>query len=714
MGKLTRKEKVEKCLKELTLSHFNAEKSKGFQTDEIAKILELNRSNVSKELNQLIQEEKIIKLKGKPVYYLHKESIENMYNVSIQTMIFDSIDDIFNFNQKKNKDDIFQLIGSEGSLKASIERAKAAVIYPPKGLSTLIIGPTGVGKSMFAEYMYKYGVKVGQFEPKAPFIVFNCADYSENQSLLLSQLFGYVKGAFTGADKDKEGLVDSSNNGILFLDEVHRLSAEGQEMLFLLMDKGVYRRLGEVKATHKSNVMIIAATTENPETVMLETFLRRIPVVIKLPTLKQRPLLERMELICHFFNMESVRVHKKVLVSKEVIKAFLFYECSGNIGQLKSDIQLICARAFLDCMTYNKEAVEVKLSLLSGNVQEGLYNMDSRGKLVHEVQLLGRDSIEFYPDSEYHLENQNLIMNQKYNLNFYNMIQTTWEKLKKDGKSDSEIRKYIDRDIQKYSFNLMNIFLYNNDTNTAYEKIITQNIEYIVRNNLLMYDEWNQKSDVEKLVKAITLHIQNILERIRSGNIAIHPQADELIKERAFESEVSKRILDQVSQLYQVEIPKDELVYLASFLYLTNKERQCQYVGILVIMHGKSTASSMVSVANKLLGTEHAVAIDMDLDDRVQDVMMKAIDIAPSLDMGKGILLLTDMGSILTFAKVISDAVGISVKAMDMVSTPVLIEATRYSLNPDMTLDSLYEHLKKRINCFDESKENKKVIDDKH
>ena len=76
-----------------------------------------------------------------------------MYNVSIQTMIFDSIDDIFNFNQKKNKDDIFQLIGSEGSLKASIERAKAAVIYPPKGLSTLIIGPTGVGKSMFAEYM---------------------------------------------------------------------------------------------------------------------------------------------------------------------------------------------------------------------------------------------------------------------------------------------------------------------------------------------------------------------------------------------------------------------------------------------------------------------------------------------------------------------------------------------------------------------------------
>ncbi len=56
--------------------------------------------------------------------------------------------------------------------------------------------------------------------------------------------FWICKGAFTGADKDKYGIVHEANNGILFLDEVHRLSAEGQEMLFLLMDKGIYRRLG--------------------------------------------------------------------------------------------------------------------------------------------------------------------------------------------------------------------------------------------------------------------------------------------------------------------------------------------------------------------------------------------------------------------------------------------------------------------------------------
>ena len=66
-------------------------------------------------------------------------------------------------------------------------------------------------------------------------------------------MFGHVKGAFTGADTDKIGLVEKANGGILFLDEVHRLPPDGQEMLFYLMDKGEYNRLGD-GSKRKSNV----------------------------------------------------------------------------------------------------------------------------------------------------------------------------------------------------------------------------------------------------------------------------------------------------------------------------------------------------------------------------------------------------------------------------------------------------------------------------
>lgn len=110
------------------------------------------------------------------------------------------------------------IIGADGSLKTQIQQAKAAVLYPPHGLHTLIIVPSGVGKSILAEAMYRFAVESGKLPKNAPFVVFNCADYAENPQLLLSQLFGHVKEAYTGADSPKEGLVEKANNGILFLD----------------------------------------------------------------------------------------------------------------------------------------------------------------------------------------------------------------------------------------------------------------------------------------------------------------------------------------------------------------------------------------------------------------------------------------------------------------------------------------------------------------
>ena len=138
------------------------------------------------------------------------------------------------------------MIGWDKSLRVKVEQAKAAVLYPPHGLHTLIVGMTGVGKSEMAEAMYKYALQVKKLKAQQfPFVVFNCADYAENPQLLLAQLFGYKKGAFTGADTDRDGLVAKADGGILFLDEVHRLPPDGQEILFQLIDKGKYRRLGK-------------------------------------------------------------------------------------------------------------------------------------------------------------------------------------------------------------------------------------------------------------------------------------------------------------------------------------------------------------------------------------------------------------------------------------------------------------------------------------
>lgn len=113
-----------------------------------------------------------------------------------------------------------------------ITQVSTTVAYPPNGLNILITGHSGVGKSYLADKIAAYARQKNVIEADTPYIVLNCADYANNPELVSSMLFGYVKGAYTGADESKEGLLKEANGGYLFLDEVHRLSSENQEKLF--------------------------------------------------------------------------------------------------------------------------------------------------------------------------------------------------------------------------------------------------------------------------------------------------------------------------------------------------------------------------------------------------------------------------------------------------------------------------------------------------
>ncbi|MEG0744691.1 MAG: sigma 54-interacting transcriptional regulator, partial [Erysipelotrichaceae bacterium] len=186
--------------------------------------------------------------KTRPVYFWHtdiKRVVKEEYIDEVKESVFSD------------------LIGVKGSLKNAVEQCKSAVFYPNKGMSILLTGPSGVGKSYIASLLHKYAIQKGRVNEDAPFVVFNCADYADNPELLSASLFGYIKGSFTGADGDHIGSLESADGGYLFLDEVHRLSPEGQEKLFVFMDQGVFKRLGESKAERKANVRFIFATTEN-------------------------------------------------------------------------------------------------------------------------------------------------------------------------------------------------------------------------------------------------------------------------------------------------------------------------------------------------------------------------------------------------------------------------------------------------------------------
>ena len=186
----------------------------------------------------------------------------------------------------------------------------------------------------------------GILKPDAPFIIMNCAQYVNNIELLSSNLFGYVKGAFTGAYATTKGLLEAADGGMLFLDEVHRLNSESQEKLFVFLDQGIFRRMGESEGWHKAKVRMVMATTENLESNFLEYIFKKNTYCCTDTFFERERRARTFAVYLPFFIEESKVLDKKMKVSGNVIEALLNHLYQGNIGDLENKIKFICATAY--------------------------------------------------------------------------------------------------------------------------------------------------------------------------------------------------------------------------------------------------------------------------------------------------------------------------------------------------------------------------------
>lgn len=728
---LKREEKVYLQLETLTCQideqSIGQQRQIGYDATTIGQCLHISRANTSKELNELFKENKLLKIKGKPVYYLHKGIMEKKLGMVFADNTFEymgAFKDYVLRHQNKDKslkeaiqeqnNSVFSsYIGADGSLKTQIEQAKAAILYPPNGLHTLITGSTGVGKTTFAEAMYKYGIETKIFKEDTPFVIFNCADYTDNAQLLLSHLFGHVKGAFTGADKNKEGLVSRANQGILFLDEIHRLPPEGQEMLFLIMDKGIYRKLGETDLYHTVNLRIIAATTEDPNTAVLSTFLRRIPVIIKMPNLSEFTLQERQDFIYEFFSKEAERIGTPIKVNHEVIRILMLYECNANIGQLKSNIQLICAKAFLEYIRFKQEMIIVKLSQLSSHMKDGIFKISEYRKNMTQSfnNTLITDII--FDCSQVNQKNETFVVCQDNSVsdNFYKIIEKSWEKRVHSNLPESKIVQELNDQIDSYFHSVFSKiktrnFYYTKDVIVKIVDVkIVNTIERVLNESNLFGTDYNKK-----ILYALALHINALLHRIHSGLVNYIDSQNNAHINHKDEYQVAIKLRNELENEFYIKIPDAEIAYLTMFLYAFREVGIRKNIGVIVIAHGDNIATGMARVANQLLDTEHAHAIDMPLTANIREIYEKVKEKVKEVNRGKGVLLLVDMGSLLSFSQMITEETGIKTSTIDMVSTALVIEATRKSLFlPDIDIEDLISDIK-NIKSEEYNKRDTQVI----
>jgi len=682
----------------------------GFSAEEVAEQATVDRTNASRDLNQLAQEGIIERFPGRPVLFTTKTAIEetvaslasspvqNTAQSRIASPLPTSPTHAVQAAQKPSTiaasvptgavvTSFDTLIGNNEGLKVAIQQAKAAILYPPHGLHTLLHGSSGVGKTTLARLMHAFALEQHTLAPDAPFISFNCADYAGNPQLLMAHLFGVVRGAYTGAEHDREGLVEQAHRGILFLDEVHRLSPEGQEMLFYLMDRERFRRMGDTRE-RQASLLLLAATTEDPTTSLLPTFRRRIPMTITLPGLQERTMTERYELLRAFFTTECSSIGVHINVAPQVLRALLLYDCVGNIGQLRTDVQLICARAYLDYRTKNLPELDVSIETLPEHVRRGLLRTAEMHRALEPLLLDILDATHSFTPTGLSLER---IPESAHDL--YDTISSDLSTLRNGGLSEQEINQLLHLDIQHYFQRFADTI--NTPPHEQHETVSHLVNEHImtVSHTLIQYaEEQLGRTFPEKLSLVLTLHLMSALEHIAQGHHLVMPALQAMRHTYPIEYEVAQMALLRVRSLLGVSLPESETdvltVLLANADTLLSSEEATS--GIVVAAHGRGVAQGLAELANTLVGVNSVSFVELRLEQSPEEIVTQVAQQVALADSGSGVLLLVDFASLLSLGELVAQRTGTQVRTLADVSTPLAVEAVRRGQRAKhITLDQL-------------------------
>ncbi len=226
------------------------------------------------------------------------------------------------------------IIGQSPKMRALFDLIQTIA---PQSSRVLITGESGTGKELVARAIHENSARA-----EAPFITINCGAFPE--TLLESELFGYMKGAFTGANENRQGLFQAAHGGTLFMDEIGNMSLTMQVKLYRVLQEGKVRPLGSTEETDV-DVRVIAATNKNFEKEIAEGRFRedlyyRLSVIpIQLPPLRERrediPLLAR-----HFLERFRQSMDKPIVsISPEAMSRLESYDWPGNVRELENTME---------------------------------------------------------------------------------------------------------------------------------------------------------------------------------------------------------------------------------------------------------------------------------------------------------------------------------------------------------------------------------------
>ena len=649
-------EKVLNLLKQSQLSLSND--VFGLTTLEISNQLKMQRSNVSTALNELVSEGFVEKSNSRPVYYrLQSISILNESSTCFEN-----------------------LIGHDGSLRNTVNLAKAAILYPQAGFSCLIVGESGTGKSLFAHLIHEFAIEQKIIPEHAPFIRVNCKNYLGHEEKLTEDLFGEVKGNF----------FEQAAGGFLFIDSVDLLIGKDRSRLIQFIETQTLHFL-ESGLTKKLKTSLILACNENVNVDIIEYYAQKIRIHVKLPSLMNRPMKERLQLINHFFALQAAQAKQTFEVTNEVIRGLMLMEYTNNVRQLDVSIRIACANAYVRSRNQLDKNILVLISDFSDNLRQGFL---SYKKYRDEIEQIVPEEFNYVFDGLNMIEKNITYASSKQSI--YEVIGHKVDELKERGLQDEEIDLLTSTHVQTI-FDDYQRYLNKQVMNLGQlSKVVNRKVIEEVKLFLdIAQDKFNVTYPMS-LYYGLALHVGSLIENNgRSQKLGNH-QIMQVVSQYNNEYVYSLQFIQHLEQSMKSLIPVDEAVILTMFLVNQSGSKSSSKPVLLFAMHGHQTASGLASVVNTLVQGDNAYGFDMSLDSDPLDSYPLLKDLILRIHQGKGVIVIYDMGSFKDMLKSISEETSIEIRQLYLPITLIGIDAARRSML-DEDIDSTYHHLLQNI-----------------
>lgn len=627
---------------------FDIDSINDFSTNSVSDNTSVSRSLASHHLNELYKEGVLIKVSSRPVFFFHKETLENKFSIFLVKEEYLDINDLLiglnacdSYNKNFNK-----LIGNEGSLKNVVDKIRSSVMYPPFGLPILITGNSGVGKRMISNTIVDF-IKQENIVSKDNIRVVNTEGKNEVSKIILGKT-GYIENGSIFSDS-----MYLSERSVLIITSAQLLSADDKKTIISLLEKNTFIRLG-TNTQNDVKIQIILLGDDTESEVLTSGFINLFPVRSVIPDFIERYDQERDQLVISFFKEESLRMQKRILISNVSLSLLATFDYKDNLNGLKNTIRKICAQVN---MINNEQEIKINIyhlpeEVLRDNILQD-YSQEESEYFDVLSYIEADDSIDvivLYEKiiSEYNESFYDGTISLNSVLNMFEMIRNSSNKISFENKSILGKRKPIQELL--YS-SISNVFgQYNLSMSNSIISFITRNINLNKQYNSRLS---NWESEHKEVLKKVLFS---------------------LTKEYSNESYIMEVISQSISNKLELQLDKMSMIIILITIIKNNSENiKRKNLGV-IICHGYSTASSIADAVNTLLDSYVFDAYDMPLDTSSEEIANLLLQYINKSSIKSDVMLLVDMGSLEEIDKYLTEITNKSIGIINNVSTRLALD----------------------------------------